>query len=576
MHGSTPRPEYPRPQMVRDAWLNLNGPWQFAFDPDDRGLTERWHEGHAFDRTITVPFCPESPLSGIGDTGYHDVVWYHRTFTVPPEWRGQDVHLHIGACDFETHLYVNGRLVGHHVGGYTPITADVTSYLTEGENTITVRAYDGGADKTQPRGKQDWEPEPHAIWHTRTTGIWQTVWLEPVPPNHIADLMLTPEFDQNMLIVRAMASQFVSGTTLTVIVHDQDEGAAPLAQDTVPLSGNRARVALSLPDVRPWSPESPNLYPVTLRLESAAGADAVRSYFGMRKVDARDGKVRLNNEPYFLKLVLDHGLWPDGVSTAPTDEALRFDVQVAKEMGYNGARKHQKVEDPRWLYWADRLGFLVWGEMGNSYGFTPEGCAYFRREWPEAVMRDVNHPCVIAWVPFNESWGIEGLGENVVVQEYVRDIVLLTKRLDPTRLVVANDGWEQINETDIMGLHDYNRDPDAFHRHWAGIGSPGYAPAKAEHTVMPMAVGQRYNGQPIVITEFGGVPLRVEDEQPDETAQARFLERLAAFNRALLTIPGLAGYCYTMLTDVEQEDCGLLTYDRRPKAPLEAIRHANS
>ena len=570
-----PRPEYPRPQKVRDAWFNLNGPWEFAFDYEDRGLEQKWYEDHTFNHTITVPFCPESVLSGIGDTDFHDIVWYRRSFTVPAEWKGQDVHLHIGACDFETHVYLNGVLAGHHVGGYTPIFVDATSYLKEGENIVTVRAFDGGSDRTQPRGKQEWRSKPHDIWHTRNTGIWQTVWLEPVPQNHLTDFVLTPEFDQKMLIVNATSSQFVLDAKLTVIVHDLTESYVEITRQTVTLSGNRARLALSVPDAQPWNVETPNLYPLTLILESAVGTDTVRSYFGMRKVDVQNGMVCINGEPVFLKLILDHGLWPDGIATPPTDDAIRADVQIIKDLGYNGARKHQKVDEPRWLYWADTLGLLVWDEMGNSYGFTDKGCANFRVEWPEVIRRDINHPCVITWVPFNESWGIEGMGDNVIVQEYVRDIVLLTKQLDPTRLVVANDGWEQINETDIMGLHDYNHDPEDFHRHWAGIGSPGFSPAKAPHTVVPLATGQRYNGQPVIITEFGGVTCRVTEGTTLEQAQARFLERLAAINRALLSIPTLAGYCYTMLTDVEQEDCGLLTYDRKPKAAIADIARTN-
>ncbi|MDQ3377196.1 MAG: glycoside hydrolase family 2, partial [Actinomycetota bacterium] len=424
--STVPRPEYPRPQFRREAWTNLNGGWRFAFDDGDVGLAEGWQnvtaaglEGSSFDLSITVPFCYQSNLSGIGETAFHDVVWYARTFE-HPQADDERLLLHFGAVDYRATVWVNGSHVASHEGGHTPFCADVTFALREGENVLVVRAEDPSRDATIPRGKQYWKEESEGIFYTRTTGIWQTVWLEPVNRRRVGSLRLTPDVDRASLDVEARFEGFGPGMTLRLVVSfDGDEILDDRVAVTSPVV--RRRLPLIRPGEAPdtphlsrwpganlWTPEEPNLYDLRLELLDAVGEtlDSVDSYFGVRKIETRDGEVFLNNRPYYQRLVLDQGYFPDGILTAPADEDLRRDIELAKEMGFNGARKHQKVEDPRWLYWADTLGFLVWGEMANAYQYSDDSVRRITAEWQEAVRRDYNHPSIVAWVPMNESWGV--------------------------------------------------------------------------------------------------------------------------------------------------------------------------
>ncbi len=590
---AVPRPEYPRPQFRRRAWTNLNGEWRFAFDDRDAGLAAGWQDLTAddlragappFDRSIVVPFCYQSKLSGIGETAFHDVVWYARTFGHTPAG-DERLLLHFGAVDYRATVWVNGTQVALHEGGHTPFSADVTDALAgEAENVVVVRAEDPSRDVTIPRGKQYWKEESEGIFYTRTTGIWQTVWLEPVNRRRIETLRLTPDVDTASVELEASVRGIEPGMGLRATVEFDGE---LVLEDTLGLRSSPVGRSLPLlrrgdapdtphlsewPTPALWSPDEPNLYDLRLELLDEEGGvlDTVESYFGVRKIEVRNGKVLLNDRPLYQRLILDQGYFPEGILTAPTDEDLRRDVELAKEMGFNGARKHQKIEDPRWLYWADTMGFMVWGEMANAYQYGPDYVGRITAEWQEAVARDYNHPCIVAWVPMNESWGVPNLASDPLQTEHLLAIYHLTRSLDPTRPVVSNDGWEHA-VTDLCTIHDY-RGAEAIEKSYS---TPESAVA-ADPAGRPVYItGYGHRGEPILITEFGGIAFEGGSGGWGYSTVAgaeEFLESYEDLIQALLQSEPVQGFCYTQLTDVEQEVNGLLTYDRKPKAALEKIR----
>jgi len=575
--AEVPRPEHPRPDRVRADWQTLNGPWEFDFDEADRGLAEGWFRGpRALTRTILVPYCPESRLSGLGDTSPHEVVWYRRSFTVPDAWKSRRLWLHFGAVDYEARVWVNGDEVGRHRGGMTPFGFDVTDRLKPGENVVVVRAWDGWNDRTLPRGKQYWKPRSESIFYTRTTGIWQTVWMEAVDPVHVATFRITPDVDRTQVVIDARLSRPAPDLWLRATV--ALEGAT-VAQSETRNADRDANLTLRLPGQRLWSPEHPTLYDLTLEAVSGGKVlDTLQSYFGQRKVSTHAGKVYLNNAPYYLRLVLDQGYWPESVLTPPTDEAIQRDIQLAKSFGLNGARKHQKVEDPRWLYWCDKLGFLAWGEMANAYEYGEVYVSRMLEEWPQAIARDYNHPAIVTWVPINESWGVPAVLTDHAQQAHLKSLYELTRSLDPTRLVVDNDGWEHTDATDLMTLHDYARTGAELAAKYQGLGEPGRAiPRNGREALV---YGAAYNGTPFLMTEFGGIAFRLGAPGAanewgysgiEPTAEA-FVTRLEGLVKAIEANPAFAGYCYTQLTDVEQEINGLTTFDRRPKVDPARIR----
>jgi len=576
---STPRPDYPRPQFVREPWTSLNGEWEFAFDDARVGLQEKWYKGdRELPKRIQVPFAFESKLSGIGETGFHDVVWYRKQVSLPASFAGKRVLLHFGAVDYRADVWVNGELVASHEGGHTPFHADVTHALADGVNTIVVRAEDDGRDVFQPRGKQFWEEKSRAIWYTRTTGIWQTVWMEAVAPIYLEKVMFTPDIDRNEIRIRSFVQGDLAGKNVRLRVRITF-GGNPVVEDTFQIRAREESRTIKLIDLndhdmdRFWWPHRPNLYDVhfTVLVDEAA-ADEVDSYFGMRKVSVENGKFNLNNRPYYMKLVLDQGYFPDGNLTPPSDEAIKRDVELTKAMGFNGARKHQKVEDPRFLYWCDKLGLLVWGEMANAYDFSEAYSRRITKEWQEAVERDYNHPSIVVWVPLNESWGVPNIQIDKRQQQHALAMYHLTKSLDDTRLVVSNDGWEMV-QTDLYNIHDYEWRQDVLEKRYATVESAVSAmPARRQLSVG----GYRYEGQPILVTEFGGIAYKKSDWEgwgySGASDDEDFLARLRAVIRPLRLSGIVQGYCYTQLTDVEQEINGLLTYDRQPKVPLEKIK----
>lgn len=579
------RPEYPRPQFVRTEWMNLNGAWDFAFDDSDLGLAEGWQDGRPLPLTIQVPFCFQSPLSGIGDASFHDVVWYRRTFCVPDSWTGRGVILHFGAVDYRAQVWVNGQLVVEHEGGHVPFSAEITRLLRPGANTVTLRVEDPSRDLTIPRGKQYWEEQSARIFYTRTTGIWQTVWLEPVCAARIDEVRFTPDIDADAVDVDIRTRGFRPGQELCIVIAFAGQ---TVADDRIALQGGRVQRRIGLGDAnshrmhagdsRAWSPESPNLYDVVLTLsEGGSVHDRVESYLGMRKVEIRDGRILLNRKPYYQKLVLDQGYWPESLLTAPSDEAIRTDIELTRAMGFNGVRKHQKVEDPRYLYWADRLGLLVWGEMANAYHFSDQAVQRITREWLTVLRRDYNHPCIVAWVPINENWGVPDYMNDPRQQAHLDALYHLTRSVDQTRPVVSDDGWGHAT-TDLLTIHDYTSSGNVLKARYGGERANAAREMPAGRFLY--CPGYGYRGEPILVTEFGGIgyQTRARDgwgyNQMAADAE-EFLRRYRDLVHSLLECPNVAGFCYTQLTDVEQEINGLLTYDRQPKVDPAKIREIN-
>lgn len=576
---NAPRPEYPRPQSVRSEWANLNGDWNFEFDDDDRGLRDQWFNGsHTFSRQIVVPYAFQSRMSGIQDTSYHDVVWYQRAFDVPEAWAGQRILLHFGAVDYRAWVWVNGEFITCHEGGHTPFYADVTRALKAGSNTLVVRVEDISTDLEQPRGKQFWEKESASIFYTRTTGIWQTVWLEPVNASYIENVRLTPDIDAWEIKVEYRVDTPAPTHMLEVEIAFAGEIVATDVRpvDSVPVNATRVLPLRDKVESRLWSPDHPNLYDLTLRLwDGETLLDEVQAYFGMRKISVEAGKILLNNQPYYMKLVLDQGYFPDGILTPPSDDDLRFDVEITKAMGFNGARKHQKIEDPRYLYWADRLGLLVWGEMANAHTYTDRAIRRITAEWQAAIERDYNHPCIVAWVPLNESWGVPALVSDHRQPNHALSLYYLTKSLDSTRLVISNDGWEH-TQSDLCTIHDYESNPDVLRARYQTTEKALSAEPANRAIYVP---GFTYQGEPLIVSEFGGIGYRKSDwagwGYTVATNDDDFIETYRSIVTAILDQPLIQGFCYTQLTDVEQEINGLLTYDRRPKVDPAIIRAIN-
>ena len=584
-HAALRPPDHPRPQLTRRTWRDLGGPWGFAFDDAGVGITERWQRrDDVYDRTIQVPFPFESPASGIGDTGFHPVVWYRRTVeaSVAP---GRRLLLHLGAVDYRAHVWVNGQAVAYHEGGNTPFSADITAALDpSGTQVIIVRAEDVPTDLRQPRGKQDWQRHPHAIWYDRTSGIWQPVWLEDVPVERILSLRWSPDVDRRSLdLTVRVRPEARTGLRLRV---ELSQRGRLLADDTYLVDGSEVqrRITLTENDMSLghsdmlWSPEHPNLVDARLTLlDGDEVVDEVGSYTALRSIAASRDRILLNGRPYFLRLVLAQGFWPATHLAAPDDDALRREVELVKELGFNGVRLHQKVEDPRFLAWCDRLGLLVWAEMPAAYEFSATTVRRLTREWLEVLERDISHPCVVAWVPVNESWGVPALERSKQQESLVRSLYHLTKSLDADRLVIGNDGWEQ-PVTDVVTVHDYTSRGSVLRERYGDWTAMEHTLAHTQPAYrFVLLPGASRDEAPVLISEFGGIALDLDEGHTWEGYGAvetpeHLLAGFADLVGALHASTAVAGFCWTQLADTQQERNGLLTADRTPKAPAEQIR----
>ncbi len=589
---------YPRPQLVRERWRDLGGQWAFAYDDDDTGLHETWFAadgGEHFVRTIVVPFPPESPASGIGDTDFHAVVWYRRELNsedLDATGHGPSTRLmlNFGAIDYRATVWVGGLLAGTHEGGGSPFTLDITDLVRNRVGAagvaIVVRAEDDPADLSQPRGKQDWYRDPHVVWYHRSTGIWQPVWIEAVPNVAIERIHWTADLVNASVAGRVRFTRpATDGSSLSITLSFEGH---PLGSVSIPAVGRAIEVVVPLPDQRNgqdygellWSPEHPRLVDAEVTLSNGgSGDDTVYSYLGLRSAAVARGRFLLNDRPYYVRSVLNQGYWPESHLAAPSVEGLRAEAQLIKDLGFNAARLHQKFEDPRFLFFADTLGLLVWGESPAAYEFTPTAINRMTREWTDILDRDYSHPSIVTWVPTNESWGVQHLAHDARMRNYVAALVRLTKALDPTRPVISNDGWEHVN-SDILSVHDYEASgplvaerygtAEAVEHLFTGLGPAGRR---------MLVEGERDPEAPVMLTEFGGVSFVDHAHEiagawgySAATGPEDFANRVGALLAATLASPVLAGFCYTQLADTGQETNGLVTSDRQPKIPIERIR----
>ena len=558
-----PRPEYPRPQFERTDWVNLNGQWTFEMDFGSSGEQRGWTNSKGLSKKITVPFCPESELSGIGYTDFIPCVWYQRNINIPAEWNGKKILLHFGAADYETKVYVDGKMVGEHKGAGSSFNFDITSYVKAGQQAnLVVRVYDNLRGGMQPGGKQCTALYSAGCSYTRVTGIWQTVWMEAVNEQALKNVFAIPDIDQQQLVVRPEFYNEGNDNTLTVEVKD---GKKTVAKRTSQAS-NQSTIVLPIKNAHLWSPEDPYLYDVKYTVKNAQGEviDEVSSYMGMRKVHISGGYFYLNNKPYFQRLVLDQGYYPDGIWTAPSDEALRQDIEMSKAVGFNGARLHQKVFEERYYYWADKLGYLTWGEEASWVLNINNELAVrnFLTEWAEIVVRDRNHPSLVTWTPLNETWN----ATPGVYVRFVNDLYDLTKAIDPTRPINDASGDSHV-KTDIWSVHDYTREPDKLiANHTIKAGVEPYRNMKGKDFL------SKYEGQPYMVDEFGGLPWIPKEERANSWGYGANIDTVEEFYSilekeidALKACKHVVGFCYTQITDVEQEKNGIYYYNRKPK-----------
>lgn len=577
--------DYPRPQFVRKSWQNLNGIWDFSFDDEDSGEKEQWYRSFPKAREIRVPFTYETELGGIHDESVHENVWYRRTFSISErDLNGEALLLHFEGSDYRTKVWINGNYVGCHTGGYARFSFRITDFVSPGVNEVVVKAEDA-LDEQQPRGKQRWRKYSYGCWYVQTTGIWKTVWLETVSEDHIESIKMTPDLENKRLdltvgvAVRDLAENFKVEAEVSFQNKPVAVQCARVLSGQLSFSLNVDSTEIDEWGVKTWQPGDPSLYDLRLvLLHGEEKQDEVLSYFGMRDIRICDGQILLNGAPLYQRLILDQGYWKKSGLTPPDEQALIDDIHTVLAMGYNGVRMHQKIEDERFLYWCDVLGLLVWNEAPSAYRFTDRAVQNFTNQWMEIVRQNYNHPSIIVWTPFNESWGIGEVKADRTQQHFTEAIYHLTKSMDKNRPVIVNDGWEH-TVSDLLTLHDYEENGSAllnrYMDHKDGILSGKFSPSGSR---MAFARGFSRRGLPVIISEFGGIAFdgssgwgyghRVADQE-------EFLKRFSEITASVKRIPYVCGYCYTQLTDVQQEVNGLLDEDHRPKIDCGAIRAVN-
>jgi len=559
--AAVPRAEHPRPDAFRQNWVTLNGQWQFEIDDQGDGESRGLISGKDLHSAITVPFCPESRLSGIGHYGIMKHTWYRRAFETPASMRGKRVRLHFGAVDYQARVWVNGQLAGSHVGGSVAFNFDITRLLCDGENELVVNVFHDVASGKEPTGKQTHTVSEGCVY-TRTTGIWQPVWLEAVGSSFVESVAIGPDPDQSRVVIEAVVNGSEPGLTLTAEAFADGRG---VGSDSCPVAGPAPRLAINLSQKRLWEPGTPFLYDLNFTLKRGTETvDEMSSYFGLRSVSIQGRSILINGKRIFQRLILDQGFYPDGEWTAPSDEELKKDIERSMAAGFNGARLHQKVFEPRYLYWADKLGYLVWGEFPNwGFDYRAEDYANYTNEWNEVLLRDRNHPAIIGWCPFNETPANAGELQQIVWRQ--------TKALDASRALLETSGWTHtVANPLVLDNHDYNQKPVAFKQRWeeffghsATEGLPDRYGVKSSK--------QTDRGLPFMVSEFGGIGWATEGGWgygDGPKTEEEFYTRYGGLTAALLDNSNLFGFCYTQLTDVEQEHNGLYYYDRRPKFDL--------
>lgn len=581
--------DYPRPQFVRATWENLNGIWDFSFDDSNVGEKEKWYQDFKGELKIRVPFTYETKLSGIQDETCHKNIWYHKVIQVDgSKLENNNYILHFEGSDFVTKLWVNGQYVGSHRGGYTRFSFDISNLVQDGENELTVKVEDS-LDNHQPRGKQRWIEQNFSCWYMPISGIWKTVWSEYVPKISLSNVKMTPDLQKGSLELEADINipeeQYNAGLMLDITVTLRDEFinrtclSISSSHITTSISVKRTECSGVRHDVEVWRPGRPSLYDLNFKIvDNQTIVDEVGSYFAMRDIRIEGSHVLLNGYPLYQRLILDQGYWEDSAYTPPSEEALIEDIEKIQAMGYNGLRKHQKTEDERFLYWCDVKGMLVWGETPSAYRFSDYAVEEFTTEWIKIVKQNYNHPCIITWTAFNESWGITQIKNNPDQQHFTESIYHLTKSIDRYRPVLVNDGWEH-TVSDIITLHDYEEFGERLKMRYmdkdAILHSDGYPNVR----FAAFANGYEYKGQPVILSEYGGIAFNNDNSgvaygRRAETKE-EFVARLDSLTSAIKEIPYISGYCFTQVSDVAQENSGLLDAKRNYKIEPEIIREIN-
>lgn len=569
--------DYPRPQFVRKEWQNLKGEWNFIFDDNDEGETKKYFVKFPQGNKINVPFTYETKLSGIEDESVHNVVWYNRKVSIlKKQIENKKTLLHFEGSDYRTKVWINGKLVGQNIGGYARFSFDIEKYIVEGENDITVRVEDF-LSKSQPRGKQRYKKESWKCWYIQTTGIWKTVWFEWVPKDYIRHVKNTSSLDKIFLEFETnITEKEFENHRFDLEVQISFAGKI-INTKQFELNSYYQSVEMMLEEtVKKWSPDAPNLYDIEYRLYcDNEKIDTVFSYFGVRKIEIKENKIFLNEEELYLKLILDQGYWKNSHLTPPDEQALIKDIDYVLEFGYNGVRKHQKIEDERFLYWCDVKGVLVWSEMANCYDFNDMSLQAFTKQWIKVVKQNYNHPCIITWVPINESWGVPNVNFDKKQQNFINSIYYLTKAMDNTRPVISNDGWEH-TISDIITIHDYKQNPKELEKLYKENKEKvlmNLEKYNSNHHLF--AEGYSYQGQPIIMSEYGGIALNSENgwgygkQVKDEEEYIRRFEELT---KVVKNLPYITGYCYTQLTDVQQEINGIMDENRNRKFSEEVLK----
>ena len=556
--NNIPRSEYPRPQFVRDSYINLNGEWEFEFDFGVSGKARKMYEADAeFTKKITVPFCPESELSGICYKDFMNSVWYRRKFNLT-KGEGRTL-LHFEACDYETTVWVNGIEFPTHIGGYTGFVCDITKAVVDGENTVVVNAVDRLLPGTQPRGKQSEEFYSHGCDYTRTTGIWQTVWIEQVADTYITNAKIRTADLSGIINCDITVAGDITDTEIQLTAYYEGEEVGTAVADVM---CNTVNVSMALNEAHLWEVGNGRLYDLKYELvKSGEVIDTANGYFGLRTVSLNKNAICINGKVVFQRLVLDQGFYPDGIYTAPTDEALVKDIELSLAAGFNGARLHQKVFEQRFLYHCDRLGYIVWGEYANwgTNHTEPYSLAQFAPQWLEEIDRDYSHPAIVGWCPFNETWDMKGRQQY---DDVLKNIYLITKAADNTRPCIDTSGNYHVM-TDIYDIHEYEQDVEKF---TAMMATNDLAAGKVHE---PHPHRQSYGGQPYFVSEYGGTWWAPGEagwgygQTPKTEDEA--VERICGLTKAILDCDQCCAYCYTQLTNIEQEQNGIYYYDRTMK-----------
>lgn len=578
--------DYPRPQFVRKEWQSLNGEWNFAFDDKDEGEIKEYFKQFPRDKRINVPFTYETKMSGIGSEEVHYIIWYHRTINLTKEQiEDNELILNFEGSDYKTKIWVNGHYIGENIGAYSRFSFAIEKYITQGKNEITVRVEDS-LSKDQPRGKQRYKKESWKCWYIQTTGIWKSVWLEWVSKKYLKNVKITPKRDKVKLEVETnLSEQDWEKKNYFIEAEISFEGQV-LNKVKQLLNNNYQSIEVKIAQeganhkIQEWSTNKPNLYDISYKLYCEDKVmDTVYSYFGIREISIQGNKIYLNKEQLYLKLILDQGYWEESHLTPPSEESLVQDIESVLALGYNGIRKHQKTEDERFLYWCDVKGVLVWSEMANCYHFDDKALQVFTNEWIRVVKQNYNHPSIITWVPINESWGVEEVSNSVEQQSFINSLYYLTKSIDNTRPVISNDGWEH-TISDIITIHDYKQEAELLYQEYADKDRMVLNNLKAYNGNHKLFANEYlYQGQPVIMSEYGGIAINSENgwgygkQVEDEN---ELIERFTKLTKAINDISYITGYCYTQLTDVQQEINGLMDEKRNYKIEPNKIKDINN